>query len=147
MQTQQPMMTRVSEEGITIERRSPWAVGWITFAGVVMIMAGVFHGIVGVAEIIDRTYVAVGTNYAFRFNVAAWGWLHLGIGTIMVLAGLGVFTGNVAARVVGVVMAGLSGIAAFMWLPYAPVWAVAIIAIDVAVIWALTVHGRDITYA
>ncbi|MFZ4583942.1 MAG: DUF7144 family membrane protein [Acidimicrobiia bacterium] len=146
MQTQQPSMTTITEEGITIERRSAWAAGWITFAGVVMIIAGVFHGIVGFAEIIDRTYVAVGSNYAFAFNVSAWGWLHLGIGTLLVLAGLGVFTGNVAARAVGVLMAGLSGIAAFMWLPYAPVWAVAIIAIDVAVIWALTVHGRDIRY-
>ena len=41
------------------------------------------------------------------------------------------------------IVAGLSAIAAFMWLPYYPLWGIVIIALDVAVIWALTAHGRD----
>ena len=62
----------------------------------------------------------------------------------MVLAGFGIFTGNVLARTVGVFIAAASAVAAFVWLPYQPVWSSIIIAIDVIVIWALTVHGRDI---
>ena len=53
-------------------------------------------------------------------------------------------TGSVLARTVGVVMALVSAVLGFAWLPYAPVWGVTIIAIAVSVIWALTAHGRDI---
>lgn len=52
-----------------------------------------------------------------------------------------------AARIVGVMLAILSAVAMFMWLPYYPSWALAILALDIAVIWALTLHGRDITAA
>jgi hypothetical protein len=48
------------------------------------------------------------------------------------------------ARTVGVIMATVSAIANFAWIPHYPLWAITIIAIDVFVIWALTVHGRDI---
>jgi hypothetical protein len=74
-----------------------------------------------------------------------WGWIHLVIGLAAVFAGFGLFSGRVWARTVGVLVAGLSIIANFAWLPYYPGWAVLIIAFDVFVIWALTAHGRDIT--
>ncbi len=59
-------------------------------------------------------------------------------------AGFGIFSGNVAARTVGVIVAIISAVINFMWLPYYPVWAVIVIAIDIAVVWALTAHGRDL---
>ena len=65
----------------------------------------------------------------------------------MILAGFGVFTGNVLARIVGVIGAAVSAIAAFAWLPIYPVWGIIVIAADIAVIWALTAHGRDIQKA
>ena len=61
------------------------------------------------------------------------------------LAGIGIFSGNVAARTVGVIVAGLAMIINFAWLPYYPIWSIIVIAISAAVIWALTAHGRDIT--
>ena len=70
---------------------------------------------------------------------------NLAIATAL-LAGAGIFSGNVLARTVGVVMAGLGVIWNFAWLPYYPIWSIIAIAIGIAVIWALTVHGRDIVY-
>ncbi len=89
-------------------------------------------------------YVAT-ENYVFRFSSDAWGWIHLIGGIIVFFAGFAIFRGAVWGRTVGVIIALISAAAAFAWLPYAPISAIAIIAIDIAVIWALTAHGRDVT--
>jgi hypothetical protein len=62
-----------------------------------------------------------------------------------VLAGVSIYSGNVIGRTVGVIVAGLAAIYNFAWLPYTPVWSIVMIAVAIAVIWALTAHGRDIT--
>ncbi len=125
---------------------SSWAVGWAGFAGVMLIIVGVvdvFQGLVALAN--DEFYV-VGREWAFEFDITAWGWIHLIGGVILVLTGVGIFSGNVLARIVGVIVSGLGVIYNFAWLPYYPVWSIIVIAICIAVIWALTAHGRDITY-
>ena len=124
--------------------RSAWAVGYSAFAAAMLILIGVFHivaGIVGIAE--DEFYV-VGSEWVFEFDATAWGWIHLIAGVIVLLAGIGILSGNVLARTVGVLVAAVSVIANFLWLPYYPIWSILMIALGVAVIWALTVHGRDI---
>jgi hypothetical protein len=121
--------------------------GWVMFAGVVMVIVGVFQAIAGLAGIIEDEFYVLGREYIFEFDATVWGWIHLIIGLVVLLAGFGVFSGNVLARTVGVIMAGLSMVAAFLWLPWYPVWAIVIIAIDIAVIWALTVHGRALANA
>ena len=126
---------------------SPWAVGWATFAGIMLIMVGFFHAMSGLIAIFDDTFYVVGREYIFEFDVTAWGWTHLIWGIIVVAAGFGIFSGNVLARTLGVFAAGLSMLVNFAWLPYYPVWSILMIAIAVAVIWALTVHGRDISNA
>jgi hypothetical protein len=127
---------------------SGWAVGWTFFAAFMMIMIGVFHAIAGFASILkDEVITAVpagGDWYFLKFDVTAWGWIHLIAGIVVLLAGFALFSGAVWARTVGVILALVSAIANFAWLPYYPVWSILIIAVDIAVIWALTVHGRDI---
>ena len=121
------------------------AAGWIVFAAFVLIMIGSFDIIAGLAGIIhDEFYVAT-PNYIFEFDATTWGWIKLLWGIVVLLAGFGLFSGAVWARTVGVIVALISAIVNFAWLPVYPIWAVTIIAIDVAVIWALTAHGRDIT--
>ncbi len=127
------------------EHPSAWAAGYAAFAGVVLILIGFFQAVAGLVAIVDDEFYVVGQEYVFQFDVTTWGWIHLIIGIIVLLAGFGVFTGNVLARTVGVIVAGISALVAFAWLPWYPIWAVVIIALDVAVIWALTMHGRDIT--
>ena len=124
---------------------SAWAAGYAAFAGVVLILIGFFQAVAGLVAIVDDEFYVVGQEYVFQFDVTTWGWIHLIIGIIVLLAGFGVFTGNVLARTVGVIVAGISALVAFAWLPWYPIWAVVIIALDIAVIWALTMHGRDIT--
>lgn len=122
---------------------SGWAAGWITFAGIAMIMIGIFHAIAGLAEIVDDDAFVLGQEYVFKFNAQTWGWIHLIGGIVVLFAGFGVFRGAVWARTVGVIVALLSAIANFAWLPYVPFWSILMIFIDISIIWALTAHGRD----
>lgn len=123
---------------------SGWATGWAAFAGIMLIVVGFFHAFVGLVAIVDDKFYVVGQEWVFEFDVTVWGWVHLIGGAIVVASGFGIFTGNVLARTLGVVVAVVSALVNFAWLPYYPVWSVLMIAIAVAVIWALTVHGRDL---
>ena len=114
-------------------------------AGILMIMVGVMHVLQGIAAIIHDTFFVVGAQYVYKFDVTTWGWIHLIAGIVVGLAGVAVFGGAVWARTIGVALACVSIIVNFLWIPYAPVWSITLIAFDVFVIWALTAHGRDIT--
>ncbi|MGH2774297.1 MAG: DUF7144 family membrane protein [Actinomycetota bacterium] len=125
--------------------RSGLAIGFTYFAALMMLMVGTFHAIMGFAGILENEFFVVTRNYAFEFDATAWGWIHLIAGVIVVFAAVGLFSGSVWARTVGITMAVISAIANFGFIPYYPVWSIVIIALDIAVIWALAAHGRDIS--
>ena len=111
--------------------------GWLVFAAVLMIFGGLmtlFSGIAAIAN--DDVFVAT-RNYVFEFDLTGWGWVHLIMGVLITLAGFALFQGATWARVVGVGLAGLAMLANFLWIPYAPFWAIVLIAINAFVIWAL----------
>ena len=120
------------------------AVGLTVFAGALMIMVGVFHAIQGIVALFNDEFFVVGQKWTFKFDLTQWGWIQLLGGIIVALAGLALFTGAVWARIVGVIVVCVSAVVNFMWMPYYPVWAIVVIALDIFIIWALTVHGRDI---
>lgn len=122
---------------------SGWATAGIAFAAVLMMVVGIFEAIAGLAAIFENEFFVVGANYAYEIDVTAWGWIHLIIGVVVAFAGIAVYSGATWARSVGIVLAILSAIANFLYIPYYPVWAVLIIALNVAVIWALAVYGTE----
>ena len=121
-----------------------WAEGLTVFAASLLMLVGIFQALQGLAAIInDQRFVVTG-NYIYKFDTTQWGWIHLILGAILILSGLGIMSGNVVARTVGVFVAALSAIANFAFIPYQPVWSIIIVTVDVLVIWALTVHGREL---
>ncbi len=128
-------------------RPSMVAIGWIAFAGSMLVLAGVFQAIAGLVAIVDDDFYVVGSKYVFEFDNTKWGWIHLILGIVVVCAGVGCFSGRMLGRIVGVIVAVISAIVMFSWLPYYPGWAIVIIFVDISVIWALTVHGRDVAAA
>ena len=126
-------------------RPSGAAMGWATFAAFMLMLAGAWGVIVGIAGVAQDSVYLVSPDRALEFSTTTWGWTHLIVGIILFLSGIGIFSGNVLARTVGVIVAGLSAIANFAWMPYYPAWSIVAIAVDIAVIWALTAHGRDLT--
>ena len=138
------MATTTAGRSMTPQYR-PGAVGLIVFAGVLMILSGIFHIVQGLIALANEPFYIAGEDYVFQFNLTSWGWIHLIAGALVALAGFALFQGSVWARAVAVVLAVISIIASFLWLPYYPIWSLVVIAFDVFVIWAVTVHGRDIT--
>jgi len=120
------------------------AVGWTAFASIMMFFLGVWWVIAGIAGILKDDLFVVTHKYVFTFSVTTWGWIHLLLGIVVFLAALALFQGAVWARTVGVILGAVSGLIAFAWLPAYPVWGVIFITVSVFVIWALTVHGRDL---
>jgi hypothetical protein len=120
---------------------SGWAVGFILFAAIMMIMAGIFQALDGLVALFNDTFYVATRDYVFQFDATTWGWIHLILGVVVALAGWGLLSGRTWARVVGITVAVLSAIANFLWLPYYPFWALTIITLDVFVIWAIAVHG------
>jgi hypothetical protein len=119
--------------------------GFIVFASVMMILAGSLNLVYGLVALFNDTWVGWNpdTANAVVLDITEWGWAHVILGAVLTLAGLGVLTGNVLARTIGVVVAGLSLMANFFFIPVYPIWAITIIVLDILVIWALTVHGRE----
>ena len=117
---------------------SGWAIGGTAFAGVIMLLIGVFHAIAGLVALFDDEFYVVGANYTFELDVTGWGWIHLLGGVGVALAGLYVFSGATWARIVGIALAMLSAVANFFFIPYYPFWSILMIALAVWAIWALT---------
>jgi hypothetical protein len=120
---------------------SSWAIGFTAFAGVIMIMAGGFQSLSGLAK--DEFYVKT-PNYVLNFDSTQWGWTHLLLGLLVLFAGFAVLSGQTWGRVVGIILAVLSALVNFAFIPVYPFWSITIIALDVFIIWALAAHGRDI---
>lgn len=119
------------------ESGNPWAGGGTLFAGCLLFVDGVLGVIKGIAGIVSNDVYATVDDYVFKFDVTAWGWIHLVLGVLLIFVGWGILKGATWARAVGIALVSLNLIATFMWLPYTPVWAVVTIAIDVFIIWAL----------
>jgi hypothetical protein len=117
---------------------SGWAVGGIAFAGVILVLIGFFQAISGLAAIIENDFYVVAPNYTYEVDVTVWGWIHLILGIVIVLAGFSLFAGKTWGRVVGITLAALSALANFFFIPYYPFWSILIIALAVWVIWSLT---------
>ncbi len=135
--------------GAHVSRAEPSgaAVGWISFAGILLIIGGSFAMLAGLAGIINPDTFVVTKDNLVKVSTSTWGWWHLVLGAIVFFSGFGVFMGNVLARTIGVIAAIVSMISAFVYMSVYPIWGITIVAIDFAIIWALTVHGRDIQKA
>jgi hypothetical protein len=127
------------------EPPSRWATGFIMFAGVMMILAGGFQALAGLVALFENEFYVATRNYLLQFDATSWGWIHLLLGLLVLFAGFAVLSGQTWGRVIGVILAVLSALTNFAFIPYYPFWSILIIALDVFIIWALTAHGRDIT--
>jgi hypothetical protein len=124
------------------------AVGWISFAGFLMMIVGGFKILQGLGWVINSNNLFPENKDAILGqNANSWGWFMIVLGTVLLLAGLAVFSGNVLARTVGVIAAIVSAFSAFASMTFYPFWGLVVIGMDIAIVWALTVHGRDIQKA
>jgi hypothetical protein len=132
----------------TSSRHTPLPAGagpnaWIAFAGIVLFLNGVFGFLFGLAAILNDEVVTVGgRGGVVVWDFTAWGWIQLVLGLVMVLVGVGLFTGNSAARWLAVALAVLSAIVQFATLSAFPLWSILVIALDVIVIYQLVARWQ-----
>jgi len=123
------------------EQVSGWAIGAVSFAAAMMIMIGIFEIISGIAAIAEDSLYVKTRNYTFDLDVTAWGWIHLILGVVILLACFGLLAGRTWAAVTAILLAILSGVVNFFMIPYYPFWSLLVIGLDIWVIWALTRPG------
>jgi hypothetical protein len=111
--------------------------GLSLFAGMLMVMIGIFGILQGMAALSDSEFFVIGLEYVYKFDISTWGWIHLLMGILILAAGFGVFKGQTWARAVGITLAVISAIANFAFIPYYPVWTILIIVMNITLIWAL----------
>jgi hypothetical protein len=113
-----------------------------SFAGVLLIVTGLFDLLQGLAAVADPDFYAAGSDYLYRINVSAWGWIHLVLGALSVVVGIAIVARAAWGQVIGMIVAGLAMLTNFAFLPYYPWWSMTIIVFNGFVIWALSVQLR-----
>jgi hypothetical protein len=119
-------------------------IGWIVFASVIMLLEGSLQAIQGLVAIFKDDFYVVARDRLIAFDFTTWGWIHLAIGVLVFFAGMALLSGRLWGRTVAVVLAVLSAMAQLTFLDAYPVWAVIIIALDILIIYAITMHGTEL---
>lgn len=129
-----------------VSRQVTGWVGWVYFAAFMLVIIGFFQGILGLTALLnDHFYVAM-NGTLLVFNYATWGWIHLIFGIVALVTGTALFNGSTWARVVAVILVGINFLMQFAFVSVYPVWSIILMVVDVLVLYALTVHGREIAY-
>ena len=118
------------------ERRS----GWVTFAGILLLLSGALNVIYGIAAVGNSSFFVNEQKYILS-NLNTWGWVTLVLGALQILAAFSIWNGGQFGRWFGIIVAGLSSIAALLSIPAYPFWSLAIFAVDVAIVYGLAVYG------
>ena len=122
--------------------RSAW-VGWIYFAGAMIALVGSFSVIEGLVALFNDEFYTVTPNGLLVFDLTGWGWVHLIIGALAVVVGIGLFTGAMWARVGGVLVAIVNSVAQLAFASAYPWWSIVVIVLNLLVIWAIIAHGGE----
>ncbi|MEV0080888.1 hypothetical protein AB0H58_31135 [Nocardia neocaledoniensis] len=113
------------------------AAGTSIGAGILLAVVGVLQILQGIAAVANDDLIVVGPEYTYQFDLTAWGWWHIIFGAIAVIVAIGLLAGQTWGRVLAMVIAALSIVANFLWLPYYPWWSILVIILDIVVIWAV----------
>jgi hypothetical protein len=135
------------EEAHVSERSEDYAVaargaGWLAFAGTLLIVGGVFKILDALwAFKYDDDLSAEVQTVLFEGDLTAWGWVWLGVGIVLIVAGIAVVGGSEWARWFGIVVASLAAIAFLPWIYYQPLWTILSVSLAMLVVYALATYG------
>lgn len=116
--------------------------GWVTFAGVLLLIGGALNVIWGIAAIGNSNFFVDDARYVIS-DLNTWGWVALGVGVIQLLAAGSLWNGGLFGRVVAIAAASLSAIGALLSIPAYPFWSLAVFALDILIIYQVSAHGTE----
>ncbi|MFC3961243.1 DUF7144 family membrane protein [Nocardia jiangsuensis] len=117
--------------------RQGLAAGTSIGASILLLTVGALSLLEGISAVLDDEVFVAGPEYVYAFDLTTWGWIHIVLGVLLVIAGLGLVTGAGWARATAIVIAAVSIVGNFLWLPYYPWWSILVIALNVVVIWGV----------
>lgn len=126
--TDQPSVTQQAGAG-----------GGTVGAASLLAIVGVLAVFQGFAAILRGPTFVIGFEYVYKIDPVAWGWIHLLVGAAAVTVAVGLFLNRTWAAVAAIVICGISIVTNFLWLPYYPWWSVIVIALDVFIIWSVSI--------
>jgi hypothetical protein len=125
-------------------RATAWA-GWVIFGAIAMVLAGIFDiiwGIVALAR--DEVFLSGPRGNVINLDYTTWGWINLIFGVVVLIVGMGLFTGSIVARIAAIAIAVVQAVLNLLIIGAYPVWSVIVITLDVLVIYAIAVHGDEL---
>lgn len=127
---------------------SGWT-GWAVFAAVMLVIGGVFDVVYGLFAVIgpNSAYFLVPSGSLFMLDVAGWGWWHVISGLTLILVAFALLAGATWARVVVIILVSINALSQLALLPVQPWWSLIVLTIDILVIYAVTVHGKELKVA
>jgi hypothetical protein len=114
-----------------------FAAGATIGAAVLLLTGGIIALLQGISAVANDDLFVVGPEYVYQLDLSTWGWIHIVLSIVAIAVAIGMFTGAAWARVSAIIIASLSIILNFLWLPYYPWWSILVIAIDIVIIWAV----------
>ena len=115
-------------------------VGGATFAAILMIVGGLFGCLTGISLIAKGAFYVQPANYWITASAATWGWWHLIVSLIVLVAGFSVLAGAAWARWLGIVFVAVQAVTNFLFIPAQPFWAITLILVDLWIIHSLFVY-------
>ena len=143
---QPPVSPYAATERPPSHRAGGVAMGFTYLAATLMVLGGLFSFFTGLEAVLKGGFFFTTSNYVYNINISSWGWIHIGIGVAVFLAGCALFTRQTWARWVGVFLAVISAAMNFLFIPRYPFWSLLVIALDIVIIWALTAGQRREAY-
>ncbi len=131
---------------LTTREASGW-IGWIYFAGLLLIISGIFQMIAGFTALLNDNFYAVTQQSLLIFDITTWGWVHLIMGLFLIVTGNAVMSGHMWSRVVAIILAVFAIMAQFAFMPAYPIWSIIVIFLGIMTLFALTVHGDEVRIA
>src|SRR5204862_6864671 len=114
--------------------------GWVTFAAVMLGLAGTFNILEGILAIADSRVYTAHQTFVFS-SLNTWGWIMLLLGICLLLAALSLFGGSEWARWFGIVAAGVNAIGQLYYVPAYPFWSLALFSVDILIIYGLAAYA------
>jgi hypothetical protein len=127
--------------GMTTGRNDP---DWGVWTAAIMVLAGLLNAIRGGIALVNDDWAVWDNTENMYVGLTTWGWLHLVVGLAVLVSGCVVLTGNMVARIVGIIAATCNLMLGFLAVPLHPVWSLLTMALDVLIIWTLTVRGSEL---
>jgi hypothetical protein len=137
-----------AEAGVRAPRPGERPAGWgslLVFAGVMLAVVGLFQAMTGLTALFNDEILVVRSDALIvALDYTYWGWVHLLLGAVALVASYLLLRGNMVGRVVATVIAVVNVLVSFAFLPAQPWWSLLTIAFNVVVIYAITTHGAEL---